>query len=268
LFDWLLRSLLVFVALVPSLAQGHPSVLHRNPLLPPYDQKCDQMHTSVAPIVHALHHGQAGYFNRPIERHIHQIWLGDPELMDRRKVDSWRAHAAKFGYNYTLWTEEHLGLLKALMPPENFAIVEDLLRVRFYAGASDVIRTFVLEFFGGIYADVDIKAPEYQNEIIDIASIVPLQNIVFMSEHHGRDVGNNLSVFVANGLMMSSAHHPLMKHFVETVVTNMRALTEALRDNDLIDVPYATGPFFINKSLAGPITVLPITFLEDMNMVD
>ena len=268
MFDWLLRTLLVFFAFAPSLAQGQPMPQHRNPLLPPYDQKCEQMRTSVPPIAHALHHGQAGYFNRPIERHIHQIWLGNPALMDRRKVDSWREHAAKFGYTHTLWTEAHLDTLKALMPPENMALIEDLLRMRFYAGASDIIRTFVLEFFGGIYTDVDIKAPEYQNEIIDIASIVPLQNIVFMSEHHGRDVGNNLGLFVANGFMMSASHHPLMKHFVETVADNVRSLSENLGKNELIDVPYATGPFFINRSLAGPITVLPITFLEDLQMVD
>ena len=268
MFDWLSRSLFTLCILAPSFAQGQPTAQHPTPLLPLYDPVCDHMQTSVAPIAHALHHGQAGYFNRPIERHIHQIWLGDPYGMDKRKVDSWREHAVKFGYTHTLWTEENLEALKAMMPPQNAVIVEQLLQKRDYAGVSDVLRTFILELFGGIYADVDIKAPEYQGETIDIATIVPMHNIVFMTEHHGRNVGNSVGLFVANGFMMSAAHHPLMKHLVETVATNVRSLNQRAQSGHPVDVCYLTGPFFVNRSLAGPITELPITFLEDLKMVD
>lgn len=237
-------------------------------LLAPYDEACDAMATQPAPALHWLRSGQTRFFDRPIERRIHQIWFGDKERMDDRKVATWRSHAEIFGYEHRLWQESDLAALKAEMPVDNYAILCAFLRDGEYCGASDVLRVYLLEHLGGIYADVDIAAPTLDGEPIDLADVVPMTNIAFMSEHQGRNIGHNVALFVANGFMMSSAHHPLMQHLVSSLPNNIAAVTQASAEYIGIHVAYYTGPFYINRSLSGPITVLPITFLEQLAMAE
>lgn len=265
------RCIAVSCALVVLLcigeAQAQELFATGEALLAPYDLACDVMDTQVAPAMDWLTSGQPAYFTRPIERRIHQIWFGDPARMDDRRAATWRAHAASFGYTYKLWTEADLDELRDTMPAQNLAIVWQLLARGEYFGASDVLRVFLLEHFGGLYADIDIGAPSVSGRPIDIADVVPMTNIVFMTEHRGRDVGNNVALFAANSFMMCSAHHPLMQHLVRGLWANMQAVTEASMVHSNIHVAYYTGPFYVNRSLSGPMTVLPITFLEQLDMV-
>ena len=206
------------------------------------------------------------YLQRAIGRYVHQIWLGDRPMGHAEETASWQRYAQAFGYRYVLWTERDLTALRALMPARNAALLDRFVAAKEYWGASDLIRLSLLEVYGGIYVDVDVGAPTHEGELIDFAAVMPMQNLALATEFHARNTGNNVALFVGNSLMMACPGHPMVAHWVRTVADNVAALTQ--QGSYLASPSHMTGPFFINRSLGGAFTVIPITQLDAFGMLE
>lgn len=245
------------------------SVVHAG-ALPDFDHTVERMAASFAPISISVKPDELRYFNKPIPKIVHQIWFGNRARMCDVRTAQWRAFAERFGYTYRLWSEDDDAELERLLPPENFKI---LLRLR--AGgsvhaASDLLRISLMRRLGGIYCDVDMSPPSIDGNLVDLADIIPMRNIVLLTENFAINVGNS-AMFFANGLMMSSTDHPIYQHLENTLPKNIYALypDAAHKDGPLsdIDAVYATGPGYLSRSVSGVITVLPITYARRLNMV-
>ena len=90
-----------------------------------------------------------------IPKVIHQIWLGDPKAIpedQKRYMKDCRALFEKEGYLYRLWDMENF---LAEFPSSPY--FEATCSAKKYGFASDYIRLKVLERYGGIYLDTDVK---------------------------------------------------------------------------------------------------------------
>lgn len=235
----------------------------------PYDRRCVAMRTSVAPIDPIDHADEEDYFERPIERRVHQIWFGDRQAMASDKPELWQEMAERFGYQYRLWTEADMDELHAIMPPKNAALLDQFLHNHSYHSASDIARVSLLEAFGGLYVDVDMRPPRKHLELIDPARVIPMRNVVVMSEVNARDSGSRTSLFVANGFMAASAGHPLIRHLVASMPRNVEAMVRHGGADSRARGPaeFMTGPFFVTRSLAGAVTVLPFTYMKTIGIL-
>lgn len=235
----------------------------------PYDTAGDHMATRPAPIHPDSDAAQHAYFLRPIPKIVHQIWFGIPWRMDGRNTDMWQAFSQLYGYEYRLWTERDEDELRRIMPSEHFALYQHFLRMHDYHGASDVARLSILLAFGGTYVDVDMRPPTVDGKIIDLATLVPMQNIVFMTEKSSRNVIES-SMFVANGFIMSAPEHPLLQHLVATLVENCTALNQgpitSATSHVAVHPMYLTGPFFVSRSLAGIFSIMPFNYATAYHM--
>lgn len=262
-------SLCLWLSLATMLS-GYTIPRDTSHLLAPMDPACAYMQTSPAPLHPSEQTAQQNYFRTPIPKVVHQIWFGDVHKMDTSGPQAWQKFAGQFGYRYRLWGEQDAQELEALMPAENFSLWQQYLRLRDYQGASDIVRLSLLAQLGGIYADVDIHPPSRAGELVDLAKLLPLENIVFVTEKDSRKV-SDAAIFVCNGLMMSAQHHPLMQHLVQTVVGNVTAVRQQPVDANTqalgVHTMYLTGPFFVTRSLAGAFTVLPYDYALAYNML-
>jgi mannosyltransferase OCH1-like enzyme len=235
----------------------------------PYDTAGDHMRTSPAPIHPDQSPAQENYFLRPIPNVVHQIWFGGASRMDSRNTDMWRQFSQLYHYRYRLWTEQDLQELQGMMPQDHYELLNQFLRIADYHGASDVARISILLAEGGTYVDVDMRPPTRDNQIIDLAKLVPMQNIVFMTEKSSRNVIES-SMFVANGFIMSAPQHPLLQHLSDTMVDNCTALNQRPIDESTshltVHPMYLTGPFFVSRSLAGVFSIIPFNYATAYHM--
>jgi hypothetical protein len=89
--------------------------------------------------------------------------------------------------------------------------------------------------------------------------------LVLATEWQGRDVGTGSSaLFVMNSLIMSCPHHPVMEHVVASLKPNVDSWR---REQGGVNAMYSTGPMFLNRSLAGSFALIPITFLDELNIL-
>lgn len=237
--------------------------------LAPYDKRCDAMRTMPAPIEPLLRAEHADYFERPIEHSVHQIWFGDPARLERSKPSQWQQMAELFGYTYRLYTEDDVEMIRSIMPARNADLLELFLASHSYHAASDIARISLLEAFGGIYVDCDMRPPTVQGEYVDIAKVFPMRNIVLMTEVESRNIGSRVSLFAANGLLMAAKGHPLIRHLVDSMPDNVESMmAHGVTDSQGRGPPeFMTGPFFLSRSLAGAVTVLPFTYLKTLHVL-
>ena len=214
--------------------------------------------------------GGIPYFEEEIPRNIHQIWFGNEEQMDEQKPALWRKYARTFNHNYRLWTDKDLPEIESALPARSQVALRALLKVKNFWASSDIVRINLLNNYGGTYADIDIGPPIIEHEMIDLGSVLPKRNLVFIGEHAPRNVGVG-SLFVGNSFIMSMACHPLLKHMENIMVDNMESVigTTVTEDTeDFVGAMYMTGPFFISRNLAGVFNVVPMQYLISLNMVD
>lgn len=81
---------------------------------------------------------------------IHYIWLGQQEMPIELQncVDSWKKHMPK--YEFRLWDDDSIKDI-------DFPFIREAIREKKYAFATDVIRLWALEKYGGVYLDTDVK---------------------------------------------------------------------------------------------------------------
>ena len=210
------------------------------------------------------------YFTKSIPRVIHQIWFGNAQSVRQETVEAWQQFARQFGYTYRLWGDDDREEFGYLLAAEDLAMFDKYRHQGDYWAASDILRLNLLAEIGGVYADLDIMPPSIDGEWVDLAAIVPMQNMVTITERDSRSV-NDSSLFVGNNFMMAAAHHPLVQHLRENLLANTLALNECesgqLPAQLRVPAMYATGTFYISRNLAGVFTMLPYNYARAYGML-
>lgn len=97
-----------------------------------------------------------------IPKIIHYVWLGGKEIPEnlRTYMNSWRQ---------MMPTWEIRGWTEANIPAEVLAVpyVQQALEARKFAFASDYIRLWALEQYGGVYLDTDVEVIRSFDELIE-----------------------------------------------------------------------------------------------------
>lgn len=85
-----------------------------------------------------------------IPRIIHYIWLGGGEIPQRLQscIDSWKNVMPD--YEYVKWDDESISVI-------DIPFVNEAIKEKKWAFASDVIRLWVINEYGGIYLDTDVQ---------------------------------------------------------------------------------------------------------------
>ncbi|MFB7187735.1 glycosyltransferase [Streptomyces sp. NPDC056230] len=167
---------------------------------------------------------------------IHQAW-GDTDVPSqwREWADSWRRHHP--GWGYRLWTDtDNRSFLEEHYPwflPIYDGYPEPIMR-------ADAIRYFLLDHFGGVYADLDVECLRPLGELLSGRQLVlgcepQLHTRLPMARRRalGRIVGN---AFIA-----SRPGHPFWAH----------AHRELVRSHRLPSALDVSGSFFLTRALDG-----------------
>ncbi len=156
---------------------------------------------------------------------IHQIWLG-PRPKPLKWMDTWQTNNPTM--EYYLWSEEDIPKLRF------DDRINYLLERSNYAGASDIMRVEILEQHGGVYIDSDSIC------------LKPIQHAPFMATEFFvgwdyPDRRNIRPVTVANGMIGSVPHHPILKDYIEKHwLLGARMLTKAIEGHKVTILPTST----------------------------
>ncbi|GAA3980337.1 hypothetical protein GCM10023085_73360 [Actinomadura viridis] len=165
---------------------------------------------------------------------IHQAW-GDANVPSRWRewVDSWRRHHP--GWDYRLWTDaDSRSFLMEHYPwflPVYDGYPDPVMR-------ADAVRYFLLDHFGGVYADLDVQSLRPVGELLTGRELVlgcepSVHTRLPQARHRG------LGRILGNAFIASRARHPFWAHV-------HRELVRTHRLADALDV---SGPFFLTRAL-------------------
>jgi hypothetical protein len=90
-----------------------------------------------------------------------------------------------------------------------------------------------------------------------------MTHVTFMTETFARDVGAESGMFVCNGFIAASKHHPLIDYARSSVAKNWASTNRVKRAPAM----YSTGPFFLNRLLRGAPHIIPFSEAEDLGMI-
>lgn len=135
-----------------------------------------------------------------IPKRLHLIWVGDrdqPEYL-KEYMEKWSELMPD--WSIRLWTNSDLTL-------EEFSneTLELLDRCKIGAQKADILRYFIIEKYGGVYLDVDIKPHRSLDPIIKLGRDVVLCHDCPLSWP-----------YIAIGFFAATPHHPLFKAASET----------------------------------------------------
>ncbi len=188
------------------------------------------------------------YHADPVPRSVHQIWLGPRPVP--RHTERWRRFCETHGWSYRLWREEDVAREKLTNEAAYRRFEGNLLAM------SDVARYEILFRYGGLYADCDITPASAD---VDLADHLPMTGFAVSTEHVPRNIQTG-ALFAANGFMVSSPGHPILRRVIASLPINIESLDRAGTPNSV----WAVGPFLLNKCLFGVFHVVH----RDWVMVD
>lgn len=104
-----------------------------------------------------------------IPKIIHYIWLGNNPIPKKIKkcIASWKKICPD--YEIKFWNEQNLDL-------DKYQYVKDAIDNKKYAFASDVLRFDILNNYGGIYLDVDVKLLKPLDKFLDYKFFTGFEN--------------------------------------------------------------------------------------------
>lgn len=176
----------------------------------------------------------------PIPRRIHQIWIG-PRRPPWRWINTFReafiqAHPA---WEYKLWREPEIAEL-SLVNRELYQQEPTLY------GKADILRYELLEQFGGIYVDADMR---WLHKPLDELRHLARERGIFAAWENQWDL--------ANSVLGCAPRHPLMRLVVRTLAATYRRLRIERGWAPWV----ATGPRFFSEVVRElPIERFPTTF--------
>lgn len=136
-----------------------------------------------------------------IPKIIHYIWLGDepiPEEM-RRCLDSW----AKWMPDYQLikWDEETVQEIDSVF-------IREALEEEKWAFASDVIRLYAINQYGGIYMDTDVMVYKSFDPLLENKAFIGREN----SMHQ---IGHTMEVYLTTCCFGAEKGNPFIKRCLD-----------------------------------------------------
>lgn len=172
-----------------------------------------------------------------IPRIIHQTWK-TPRLPRRLRIwrETWLRHHPD--WEHRLWTDEdNRNFIKRHYEwflPLYDSYPEHIMRV-------DAVRYFILDHYGGVYADLDFECLRAVDTLLENRRLVlgcePPTNVEhILSGKVAREFGGDL---IGNAWLASEAGHPFWKHV-------HKALIETHGGSDTLET---TGPFFLTRTL-------------------
>ncbi len=176
---------------------------------------------------------------------IHHTWRDrdvPPYLDELRR--SWRGFHPD--WQHRLWTDEdNRALISGRYP--DFLDVYDAYPLAIQR--ADAARYFILDTFGGVYADLDMQAMR------PLTPVLRDRTCVFGTEPRAHASANRTDLIVGNALMASVPRHPLWSNVHEALVTCRDAVSWSQPD-----VLRSTGPLMLTgvvRRQRPPVTVLP-----------
>lgn len=176
------------------------------------------------------------------ERIIHQIWFGtipnDKEAKkayDKLKIyrDSWVIKNP--GWSRVEWSKEFCIELIKKFYPEHMDIFNNY---KYEIQRCDMIRYFILDRYGGWYADMDY----YCNRPLDEAMNVYKNNIYFV-ETQNTVIGQSDN-YISNSLMYSVKNHSFWNCVMIELEKSQKVPIYYSRH---LEVMFTTGPAFLNR---------------------
>lgn len=136
-----------------------------------------------------------------IPKIIHYVWLGGGEPSDTIKkcLDSWHEFLPE--YQVMRWDETTYDLSQAP------TFVSECYQAQKWAFASDYIRIWALERFGGIYLDTDVEVKKSLDLFLDNRFFIGTQTFYVDNLHRQKELKTNLSI----GVIGSEPYHPFLK---------------------------------------------------------
>lgn len=142
-----------------------------------------------------------------IPKIIHYVWLGGGKQSDTilRCIDSWRRILPE--YEIKCWNEENFDISKAP------AFVREAYAERQWAFASDYVRIWALNQYGGIYLDTDVEVRKPLDEFLECDFFIGTQTYTVATSKHSSELKTNLSI----GVIGSLPQHPFLTDCMETL---------------------------------------------------
>lgn len=201
----------------------------------------------------------------PIPAIIHQIALTfdapSPEVATQNS-NAWSGYARTFAYAYRLWTLKDEAEFSTLLDPRCQALLRQALALHNDAYASELLRVAVLDHFGGIFVSGELSPPRIDGQWVDFRHLAPMSGLVLSTEREGKNIGTS-AILVSTSLIMAAAHHPVLSHLRENFSDNHEAWVQR---HAPFDARYEAGIFALNRALAGPLSIMPSTYLEALGM--
>lgn len=157
-----------------------------------------------------------------IPKIIHQIWLGDQNLIPHELINSWKQ--LNPDWEHKLWTEDNLFEL------ENQKLFNTSKK---YNKKSDIARYEILKKYGGVYIDVDIICMKNLTSLLKYID----KNFFIGYESSSKNL-------ILNGVIGCTPNHELIDNFIDGVKTSSK-------NKNFYNEPVwiTTGPMFITKCI-------------------
>lgn len=155
---------------------------------------------------------------------IHYIWLGGNSLPASVKscIKTWKKYNPD--WDIVEWNETNF-------PINDFSWVKEAINAKKYAFASDFIRLWVLNKFGGVYCDTDVEfLRPLDNKLFQQGKficgvenlLVGTDDIKYMTyEGFDKRTGKEMQCFgMQTGFLYSEPGHPFLKYCMEKIYQN------------------------------------------------
>ena len=151
-----------------------------------------------------------------IEKIIHYVWLGGKPLPERYKkfIEKWKEIFV--GYEFKKWDESTFDI-------NSNEWVKKAIELKNYSLAADVIRSWALLNYGGIYLDTDVEIRKTFTDRFWNADLV---------------LGYMYDDAVSTAVIMAKAHHPFIKFLLdkyETLILDTTSPNNGLMTQALLE---------------------------------
>lgn len=143
-----------------------------------------------------------------IPKIIHTFWGGDEKIEHRSFIDNWKQALKGRGYKIIVWKPEDFFL-------ECSGFLKYTIKNRFWAHASDFIRFYVLNQYGGFWLDTDVKILKPFDDLLNAHYIISCANYGDESDIFGLDALNTNNFKSCFSCFGFEKNHPFLQGMIE-----------------------------------------------------
>jgi len=170
-----------------------------------------------------------------IPKIIHQIWFqGKKECPNLD--NSWKSKNPD--YEYMFWDE---GKMKALIKNKYPQYLDHWNNYRYMHQKIDFFKYLLMDYYGGIYADVDAKCLKSFDDLLKHNGVVVCETMTNKVESY-MTFGTTESV--NNGVILSTRGHPFWKWYIDKILDQ-----KGFWITKFNEINNTTGPAFFSKCI-------------------